>query len=94
MFGTKKTFRYQLCKLFFAYGVIILAFAGSRAQETPPPETTEAPEQAPPPITSGEGFHVHIDGIEPESGPTYGETRVIVRGRPFGPEMEALYPHP
>lgn len=34
-----------------------------------------------------------VDSIEPEGGPTYGETRVLVRGGPFE-NMELLFPHP
>ena len=34
-----------------------------------------------------------IDSIEPNGGPTTGETRVLVRGGPFE-ELDLLYPNP
>lgn len=34
-----------------------------------------------------------VDSIEPEGGPTAGNTRVLVRGGPFK-DLEVLYPHP
>lgn len=36
---------------------------------------------------------VYINSIEPEAGPTDGETRVLVRGGPFA-NMVSVYPHP
>lgn len=42
----------------------------------------------------GEGrVRVYISSIEPEAGPTDGETRVLVRGGPFK-NMVSVYPHP
>jgi hypothetical protein len=38
-------------------------------------------------------FQVSVDSIEPEGGPTTGQTRVLVRGGPFQ-DLEALFPHP
>jgi hypothetical protein len=38
-------------------------------------------------------LNVQIDSIEPEAGPTSGETRVLVRGGPFQ-DMELIYPEP
>ena len=38
-------------------------------------------------------LQVEIDSIEPNGGPTTGDTRVLVRGGPFE-EMELLYPTP
>lgn len=34
-----------------------------------------------------------VDSIEPEGGPTVGNTRVLVRGGPFK-DLEPIYPHP
>jgi hypothetical protein len=34
-----------------------------------------------------------VDSIEPEAGPTSGDTRVLVRGGPFK-DMKLIYPHP
>lgn len=34
-----------------------------------------------------------VDSIEPEGGPTKGNTRVLVRGGPFA-GLEAIFPHP
>ena len=34
-----------------------------------------------------------VASIEPEGGPTTGNTRVLVRGGPFK-DLEAVYPHP
>jgi len=36
---------------------------------------------------------VHVRSIEPEAGPTEGDTRVLVRGGPFH-NMVTVYPHP
>jgi len=36
---------------------------------------------------------VEIDSIEPEGGPTTGNTRVLVRGGPFT-DMQLLFPKP
>lgn len=36
---------------------------------------------------------VYIDSIEPEGGPTVGNTRVLVRGEPLE-GLESIYPHP
>lgn len=36
---------------------------------------------------------MEIDSIDPQGGPTTGETRVTVRGGPFK-DMELIYPHP
>jgi hypothetical protein len=42
----------------------------------------------------GQGkLKVVVDSIEPEGGPTVGNTRVLVRGGPFK-DLEAVYPHP
>jgi len=41
----------------------------------------------------GTKLRVNIDSIEPEGGPTSGETRVTVRGGPFK-DMELVYPKP
>lgn len=38
-------------------------------------------------------FQVRIDSIEPEGGPTTGNTRVLVRGGPFF-EMNIIFPKP
>jgi hypothetical protein len=38
-------------------------------------------------------FLVNVDSIEPEGGPTTGNTRVIVRGGPFK-DMNVLFPKP
>jgi len=38
-------------------------------------------------------FAVTVDSIEPEGGPTTGQTRVLVRGGPFK-DLGALFPHP
>mgnify|MGYP000973802848 CR=1 FL=1 len=37
---------------------------------------------------------LEILGIEPQSGPVYGETRVIVRLKDFNSELIESYPHP
>ena len=34
-----------------------------------------------------------VDSIEPEGGPTTGNTRVLVRGGPFA-GLEVMFPHP
>lgn len=36
---------------------------------------------------------VSVDSIEPEGGPTTGDTRVLVRGGPFK-DLEILFPKP
>lgn len=36
---------------------------------------------------------IRLDSIEPEGGPTTGNTRVLVRGGPFK-DLEAIYPRP
>lgn len=41
----------------------------------------------------GPGFKVSVDSIEPEGGPTTGNTRVLVRGGPFK-DLQILYPKP
>lgn len=42
----------------------------------------------------GEGrIKLHIHSIEPEGGPTDGDTRVLVRGGPFY-NLLSVYPHP
>lgn len=41
----------------------------------------------------GPGFKVSVDSIEPEGGPTSGNTRVLVRGGPFQ-DLQILYPKP
>ena len=38
-------------------------------------------------------FTLSVDSIEPEGGPTYGNTRVLVRGGPFA-DLQLLFPHP
>lgn len=38
-------------------------------------------------------FTVAVDSIEPEGGPTIGNTRVLVRGGPLT-DLEILFPHP
>lgn len=38
-------------------------------------------------------FKVSVDSIEPEGGPTLGNTRVLVRGGPFA-DLQILYPKP
>jgi hypothetical protein len=38
-------------------------------------------------------FTVAVDSIEPEGGPTTGNTRVLVRGGPFT-DLETLFPRP
>jgi hypothetical protein len=38
-------------------------------------------------------FTVAVDSIEPEGGPTTGNTRVLVRGGPFQ-DLQALFPKP
>ena len=38
-------------------------------------------------------FALEIDSIEPNGGPVYGDTRVLVRGGPFE-EMDLIYPQP
>lgn len=41
----------------------------------------------------GQGkLKIYLDSIEPEGGPTVGNTRVLVRGGPFK-DLEAVYPH-
>ncbi len=42
----------------------------------------------------GQPFKVHIDSIEPEAGPTSGETRVIVRGGPTFSQFKEDFPKP
>jgi len=42
---------------------------------------------------SHDKFQVSVDSIEPEGGPTTGNTRVLVRGGPFA-ELELLFPKP
>jgi hypothetical protein len=37
---------------------------------------------------------IEILGIEPQSGPVYGETRVIVRLKDFDTDLIEDYPHP
>ena len=42
----------------------------------------------------GDGkVRIYISSIEPEAGPTDGDTRVLVRGGPFA-NMVSVYPHP
>lgn len=41
----------------------------------------------------GPGFKVSVDSIEPEGGPTSGNTRILVRGGPFK-DLQILYPKP
>ena len=38
-------------------------------------------------------LQLSVDSIEPEGGPTTGNTRVLVRGGPFS-GLEPIYPHP
>ena len=38
-------------------------------------------------------FELSVDSIEPEGGPTTGQTRVLVRGGPFK-DLAAIFPHP
>lgn len=40
-----------------------------------------------------EKFQVRVDSIEPEGGPTTGNTRVLVRGGPFT-DFNILFPKP
>jgi hypothetical protein len=43
----------------------------------------------------GQGkLKLSVDSIEPEGGPTTGNTRVLVRGGPFGEGLDAIYPRP
>jgi hypothetical protein len=37
---------------------------------------------------------LEVLGIEPNAGPSYGETRVLVRFRDFNPIIIEDYPHP
>ena len=41
-----------------------------------------------------EFFDIEITGIEPNAGPLFGETRVLVRIKDFQKRMEELYPKP
>jgi hypothetical protein len=42
---------------------------------------------------AGKEFTLAVDSIEPEGGPTTGNTRVLVRGGPFT-DLQILFPHP
>jgi hypothetical protein len=42
---------------------------------------------------NGKSPKITVDSIEPEAGPVYGETRVLVRGGPFE-NMVLLFPRP
>ena len=45
-------------------------------------------------ISNEDNFNIRIKGIEPASGPTTGETRVIVRLDNFNADLIDDYPHP
>lgn len=45
-------------------------------------------------IKSLDPHDLEIMGIEPNSGPVYGETRVLVRFKDFNTNLIEEYPHP
>jgi hypothetical protein len=42
----------------------------------------------------GGKLKVSVDSLEPEGGPTTGNTRVLVRGGPFGEGLDSIFPRP
>lgn len=62
----------------------------------PPPDISAADDVKRKNLISKYGhspFTVEVDSIEPEGGPTTGNTRVLVRGGPFQ-DMQLLFPKP
>lgn len=62
----------------------------------PPPDISAADEVKRKNLIAKYGhssFTIEVDSIEPEGGPTSGNTRVLVRGGPFT-EMQLLFPKP